>query len=250
MVISSDREFLFVLFLGLFFGCLTTTPLLAQDSTFTVTVEQKNSNHPWSDEGNPNAYAIDGKQDPDLVLERGKTYYFVMDDVGPTHPFYMSLSDEGYGQKEYEQGVTNNYVAGNDTLIFEPTSETPDSLYYQCQNHLYMGNIIQITGDDTKVADKRSLPGKLQLKGAYPNPFNPATQVRFSLRERAAVQVEVFNDLGQKVLQLPAKSFPAGHNQSFRVKANGLPSGVYHYRLTANTTNSRSVQWGMFTLLK
>lgn len=54
------------------------------------------------------------------------------------------------------------------------------------------------------------VPGKLELFPCYPNPFNPATTIRFSLPEEAVVQISVFNILGQRVATLLDSRFPVG----------------------------------------
>ncbi len=250
MDIPSKWRLAGVMLVVFLFANISGPLLYAQDSTFTVTVEEKDSSHPYTDEGWPDAYAIDGEQDPDLVLERGKTYEFHMKDIGASHPFYMSLSEVGWGQETYDEGVENNYAYGNDTLTFTPSDQTPDTLYYQCENHSYMGNLIEIKGGDTGVADYKELPGKLRLESVEPNPFNPTARIRFHLRESAEVGVEVYDVTGRQVLQLPTQTFTAGTNQSIRVRADELSSGIYQFRLTAEMGRQISVEWGRFTVLK
>ena len=66
----------------------------------------------------------------------------------------------------------------------------------------------------------------------YPNPFNPATTIRFSLPESSPVKVEVFNVAGQRVATLVDGMLESGpHEVSF--DAGHLPSGVYLYRLAS-----------------
>jgi len=68
------------------------------------------------------------------------------------------------------------------------------------------------------------------LEGSYPNPFNPATTIRFSLPEPAQVRLVVFDVLGRQVRVLLDGTREAGaHEVVF--DADGLPSGTYLYRL-------------------
>jgi hypothetical protein len=74
------------------------------------------------------------------------------------------------------------------------------------------------------------------LIGAYPNPFNPAASIRFSLAEPTRVSLTIYNLLGQKTKSLLMKQhYPEG---SHTIIWNGkdeygkdAASGVYFYRM-------------------
>jgi len=77
------------------------------------------------------------------------------------------------------------------------------------------------------------LPEKFELT-AYPNPFNPNTDVHFSLTEAGPVTLNVYNLAGQLVSTLVDANLPAGyHHCSFY--ANDLPSGVYIAQINTST---------------
>ncbi|HXG37214.1 MAG TPA: T9SS type A sorting domain-containing protein [Bacteroidota bacterium] len=87
----------------------------------------------------------------------------------------------------------------------------------------------------TSVPSFTVLPGEFSLHQNYPNPFNPATVIRFTLPgvgTRHEVSLRVFNMLGQEVATLVNGEMEAGHHQ-VQWQAEGLPSGVYFYRLEA-----------------
>jgi hypothetical protein len=75
-----------------------------------------------------------------------------------------------------------------------------------------------------------ALTSTFALTEAYPNPFNPSTNIRFSLREASLVTLGVYDMTGRLIRTLANGSFDAGsHNVTFR--ADNLPSGTYLYRL-------------------
>ncbi len=76
------------------------------------------------------------------------------------------------------------------------------------------------------------LPRKFELFQNYPNPFNPTTQIRYWLPKEAVVKLEIFNLTGQLVA-VPVNSRQTAGVYSVRWKAEGLPGGVYFYRLKA-----------------
>ncbi len=64
------------------------------------------------------------------------------------------------------------------------------------------------------------------LRGAYPNPFNQVTTVRFSLAEAGPVRLRVYDVLGRRVAVLADSDMVAGAH-SVKFEAAHLPSGMY-----------------------
>jgi PKD repeat protein len=79
----------------------------------------------------------------------------------------------------------------------------------------------------------------------WPNPFNPSTEISFSLPEASRVSLEVYNVMGQKVATLVKGHLDAGEH-SFTFNGSGIASGVYLYRLEAGS----SVETRKMLLLK
>lgn len=76
------------------------------------------------------------------------------------------------------------------------------------------------------------MPVGFSLSQAYPNPFNPVTQIMFSIPVSSDVRLEVYNLIGQRVAVLADGMMAEG---SHTVQFNGanMASGVYIYRLQA-----------------
>ncbi|MBD3217574.1 MAG: T9SS type A sorting domain-containing protein [candidate division Zixibacteria bacterium] len=81
----------------------------------------------------------------------------------------------------------------------------------------------------------------------YPNPFNPATNIAFTLPAETTVSLKVYNMLGQHVETLVnEEALSAGKHQvswdGTNLSGNQVSSGVYFYRLeTENTVISKQM---------
>ncbi len=79
------------------------------------------------------------------------------------------------------------------------------------------------------------IPAAYELRDNYPNPFNPETNIEYTLPANTLVRVTVYNLLGQKIATLVNKEQTAG---IYRVNWNGITdsgvavsSGIYFYRM-------------------
>ncbi|HKK46413.1 MAG TPA: choice-of-anchor D domain-containing protein [Balneolaceae bacterium] len=88
-------------------------------------------------------------------------------------------------------------------------------------------------------------PKRTRLIGAYPNPFNPVTYIKYQISETRNVSLAVYNALGRKVVQLVNQRQQAG-TYNIRFNAAQLTSGVYIYRLKVG----HYVQTGKVLLVK
>lgn len=78
--------------------------------------------------------------------------------------------------------------------------------------------------------DKIAAVTDYKLFNAYPNPFNPATNISYELPGSSHVDLKVYDILGKEVATLVSGWQNAGR-YTFRFDAANLPSGVYIYRL-------------------
>jgi hypothetical protein len=94
---------------------------------------------------------------------------------------------------------------------------------------------IQWTGaTPTAVRQISNAPVSFGLAQNYPNPFNPSTKIHFTVPERQAVTLRVYNLLGEEVATLVDQVVNAGENV-VEFKATGLPTGMYLYKLQAGS---------------
>lgn len=90
------------------------------------------------------------------------------------------------------------------------------------------------------------IPVVTALLDAYPNPFNPITNLQYTVKAAGAVTMDVYNVKGQLIKSFAANHAKAGH---FRFVWDGkdtngreVSSGVYFYRMTSgNYTASKKM---------
>jgi len=118
-------------------------------------------------------------------------------------------------------------VDGDEEITLTLTANLLDGTSIEGQDCV----VIRPKGGKAEKAEA-SVPERFALFQNHPNPFNPATQIRFALPEAVDVQLVVYDGTGREVARLVDGPMPAGQHQ-IEWRANRLPSGVYLYRLTA-----------------
>lgn len=101
---------------------------------------------------------------------------------------------------------------------------------------------------ETSVEEDVGSVERLELMGAYPNPFNPSTVIGYrtsGAHGGTPVRLAVYDVIGREVAVLVNGRMPAG-NHRVAFDGSGLASGVYIIRLTA----SGEVRTGRMLLLK
>jgi hypothetical protein len=90
------------------------------------------------------------------------------------------------------------------------------------------------SGSQSTIVDWRDIgsPTDMMLQQNFPNPFNPATNIRYSIPTSAFVSLKIYDALGREVKTLIEEVRSAGAHQTVFFPGD-LPSGVYIYRLVA-----------------
>ena len=89
------------------------------------------------------------------------------------------------------------------------------------------------------------LPGKFTLEQNFPNPFNPTTQITFTLAETGFTELKVYDLLGREMTTLVSEVKTAGKH-IIQFDASGLSSGIYMYRLSSSQNSLNKIM----TLIK
>jgi len=124
--------------------------------------------------------------------------------------------------------ITNNYLPENWEV-------------HQTNNKLLIFNF----GDETLSAEVIGLPLTYSLNPAYPNPFNPVTNINYSIQNGTDVQIVIYDILGNQV-DLLVNDFQTAGNYAVNWDASEFASGVYLVKMSA----SNFVQTQKLILLK
>jgi hypothetical protein len=88
----------------------------------------------------------------------------------------------------------------------------------------------------TSVEDERSEVIDTDYLRNYPNPFNGATNIVFTLKEAATVTLKIYNSLGQEIAILLNEYTSVGKHQ-YNFNSANISSGVYYYVLSTGEKN-------------
>lgn len=173
------------------------------------------------------------------------TWQFVNHDNAGSYPVSFGYKDPFSTDKT--QFINVNGVRA-DTVTFSMTQAwsektitinlVRDTNTVQMQmswGYMYLDYLAVPTSIVTAVQEANSgLPTTYSLSQNFPNPFNPTTEIKFSIANAGAVSLVIYNVLGQKVAELVNGRLQAGtYNMKF--DASRLSSGVYFYALKAGS---------------
>ncbi|MFV2055981.1 MAG: hypothetical protein ACC707_05900 [Thiohalomonadales bacterium] len=120
---------------------------------FVITVDDKDSRHPFFTKGYPKGFSVNDVPGKEMVMERGKTYQLEVI-TNPLHDVYISRKDIGWGSSAWTEGITGQFIY-NGIIKVKPGKNTPSHLFYACRNHPYMGGQIYIVNPGEKAKIKK-----------------------------------------------------------------------------------------------
>lgn len=151
----------------------------------------------------------------DLIVDDTTVVDFEDIPVDYAHRFYGVIDPDGFTRLE----VTETEAVANDQWFYI----FADDFYF---------------GLDTSTAVPGAAAAAARLLPNVPNPFNPATQLRFELDAPAPVTIRVYDTAGRQLRVLGSGETFAAGSHALRwdgrdAAGRALPSGVYLYRLEA-----------------
>ena len=123
--------------------------------TKLLTVKNKTNSHPYFGQGSSKGYFIDGKESPSLTLRQNVVYRFDQSESSNANHRILFFTD-AQKTNSYKINISEFGIAGSAGAYTEITltGDTPSEIFYQCQNHSYMGNNLKYstTSNDTFVS--------------------------------------------------------------------------------------------------
>ncbi len=130
-------------------------------------------------------------------------------------------------------------ISGNNWIPTWPLPEASDMQYTNATlktgatDGLPIGDPGWFTNGYTAVKSNQTLaPEKFTLYEAYPNPFNPSTNIKYSLDKAGYVTLKIYNIMGQLVKTIESNVYQNKGEYQFNVNMNSFASGVYFYKLS------------------
>lgn len=150
-----------------------------------------------------------------------------------------------YWQRDTCQDLWQVFSTTPDTLPYTPEVKgesvcwnTNGKGYYTVSEELYNtpAHLYFYPRLDTTAVNFLELPPSFfSLKQNFPNPFNQATTISYSIKQPGHIQLVVYNELGKKISQLVNREKDSGeYFETWNGKntcGNYVASGVYFYSL-------------------
>ncbi len=173
------------------------------------------------------------------TMERNVDSLFIeaSNDDGATWTTILTFSKVSFSFRSNTADLTEFVGEGNDAVLIRFRAKT---IKGSTSDVIWIDDVSIVVSENpvTGVEEVTNLPERFELAQNFPNPFNPATKIKFSLPVNSNVRINVFDVLGQEVLQLVDRDFKAGvHNIDFN--AVNLSSGVYFYSIRIKGENQR-----------
>ena len=145
---------------------------------------------------------------------------------------------------EFSGGELVSDISGDDVFV----SGNNKSIIYNLSGKLDTDSIqFEQLPDEIIVSDSNgelldvSILSEFGLADAYPNPFNPSTNINFSIENGSYVSIKVYNMQGREVDSIADSFFESG-NYALSWDASEFSSGVYIVKLIAgNLVDSNKI---------
>ncbi len=140
-------------------------------------------------------------------------------------PYEMFTDDFYYQDGSVFRGYPGYYI-GSGTTLYYTFSDGMATV-----NETYMAMMT----DDGHV----QIPEKLDIVANTPNPFNPTTDIKFTVSTNGPVTLEILDQNGRLIERILQRTMqPGTYVETWDAATHALPSGIYLARLSQNNRTS------------
>lgn len=178
------------------------------------------------------------------------TPYTPTESIGAIKHFYRTYFSQLWGEYGFKDAfnVGSNWFAGSYLAIDQgPIIAMLENYRSGLLWNKFMANpeiqpmlsaIGFVPDSTTAVNDNGMVDYSFKLNGNYPNPFNPSTVIKFEVPQNQNIKINVYNLLGENVIQLFDGELTAGEHEILWNGKNSswtnVPSGVYIYQIESH----------------
>ncbi|MDD3536504.1 MAG: choice-of-anchor J domain-containing protein, partial [Candidatus Cloacimonetes bacterium] len=179
--------------------------------------------------------------------------------------FYARSHTTQYGMERFRVGVSTlstiipqgfQYVSGPDYVevpgtwteyVYDLSNYDNQNVYVaiRCVSNdafiLFVDQVSLHSGPNSN-EDQNAPAVANELKGNYPNPFNPETTISYSMVNAGPVNIDIYNQKGQLVKNLVNGNATAGNHtivwNGTDNNGKNVSSGIYYYKMNAGKYSS------------
>jgi hypothetical protein len=162
--------------------------------------------------------------------------------IGAVIKLKADIFGKSFWQTRYINGETGycgqnlqvHFGLGDAAEIDSFVIEWPSGII-QSEKNIKLNSVNTIIEDTSLVTSIYGIDNKSQgynLNQNFPNPFNPITNIKFSVGKNGNVTLKVYNLLGNEISTLVNKRKPPGE-YTVEFKGDKLAGGIYFYKLIA-----------------
>jgi hypothetical protein len=117
------------------------------------------------------------------------------------------------------------YPSNDGKFIVKLDQDLDGTLWFGMET---FGNPVSIPDESQSVN-----PESYQLFQNFPNPFNPVTKIKYSIKDKTDVTINIYNNLGQLIKELFFGEKSAGQYE-IQLDMSEFSTGLYYYQLSSN----------------
>lgn len=164
--------------------------------------------------------------------------FYVLAYYGTASPYRQTVKifDISTNQTILERNESNFYFS-YPTLIDVNNDDLRECVISKFSYPSFVGYNIEVYSTPASGVEEVSAPNQFRLYQNFPNPFNPATNIRFNMPAADNVQLKIFDIQGALIKTISSDIKIAGENEITWDGTNDhgvkQPSGIYVYQLNS-----------------